>query len=105
MSIAYFNKPCGVYNTDPDLCCKFCSEYGCEIGIIDCENEDPYSLRESELEEFEIMEMHQELDEEDKELIASKKHKCYLHVTDNELIDAIQFYRKFMKNSFNGDDY
>jgi hypothetical protein len=95
MTTKYFERPCGFYSSDDDYC-KFCGEDNCEIGILDPENEDPYSLRERELQEFEISGEYEDLDDEDKEQIVAKMFPCYLHVTSDECIDAIQFYRKML---------
>jgi hypothetical protein len=108
MKIKYYNLPCGIHTSDPDHVCKFfefihsVSQHGvfvprCNIDIEDPEGETPFDLREKELEEFEIMELYQDNTDEEREYLVSKMHKCYLHVNSDEVIDAIQLYRKSKK--------
>lgn len=95
MTIKYYNKPCGIYSGDPELTCFFYRDNYCILNdVLDTGGNDPCSMRKFEMEEFEIMELHQELDNEEQELIASEINPCWLHINQDKIVDAIQFYRE-----------
>jgi len=104
MTVKYFEMPCGFCNCDPDIRCQFCDDDNCLIDIEDPEEERPIDLRRKQMEEFEINEQYQELDLEEQEEIVAKMFPCYLHVTGDECIDAIQVYRKTQYGIKNNDN-
>jgi hypothetical protein len=81
--LEYFNRPC--------FYCVFCIDGNCTIGIVDEEN--PCDMRKHELEEFGIMELHQDLNLDKKEELAATLNQCYLNVDSDEVIDAIIYWR------------
>lgn len=94
----YFNHPCGIHADDENYCHflsydKFGEPY-CLVDSFFGSDGTPFIFRTDELEEVEIMESYPDKDEYEKEIIVSKKHKCHLYITTDELIDAIQLYRK-----------